>query len=173
MKLLDYKNWNIKKILKEIVIMALMVFVISNVLSYIRKPDLANSQLPNIQELLINGEQFDSTIYAGKPLLIHFWATWCPTCKAEADNIQRLSEYYNVLTFAVKSGSDDKLTDYMHDRRFDYNVINDEAGKWASLYKVEGYPTTFIYDNSGKVSFSEVGYTSSVGLLFRMWWAGL
>ena len=173
MKILDYKNWSIKKILKEIAIMALMVLVISNVLSYIRKPDLADSQLPKIQELLISGEQFNAEMYTDKPLLIHFWATWCPTCKAEADNIQRLSEYYNVLTFAVKSGSDDKLTGYMHDRGFDYMVINDEAGKWASLYKVEGYPTTFIYDNKGKVSFSEVGYTSSIGLLFRMWWAGL
>ena len=173
MKLLDYKNWRIKKILKEIAIMALMVLVISNVLSYIRKPDLADSQLPKIQELLISGEQFDSEMYRGKPLLIHFWATWCPTCKAEADNIQRLSKYYNVLTFAVKSGSDNKLTGYMNDRGFDYKVINDEAGKWASVYKVEGYPTTFIYDNKGKVSFSEVGYTSSMGLFIRMWWAGL
>ena len=162
-----------KKILKEIAIMALMVLVISNVLSYVRKPDLADTQLPRINELLISGEQFNSKNYEGKPLLIHFWATWCPTCKAEADNIQRLSEYYNVLTFAVKSGTNDKLTNYMDDRGFDYQVINDEEGKWASFYNVEGYPTTFIYDTKGEMSFSEVGYTSSMGLFIRMWWTGL
>jgi len=172
MKLLDYKNWSIKKILKEIAIMALMVLVISNVLSYIRKPDLENSQLPKIQELLINGEQFDTDSYDGKPLLVHFWATWCPTCKAEADNIQRLSEYYDVVTFAVKSGDNDKLENYMKERGFDYKVINDETGKWAREYNIEGYPTTFIYDTNGEISFSEVGYTSSAGLFFRMWWAG-
>jgi len=153
--------------------MALMVLVISNVLSYVRKPDLADSQLPKIEELLINGEQFNAGSYDGKPLLVHFWATWCPTCKAEADNIQRLSEYYDVVTFAVKSGSDDKLTSYMSERGFDYKVINDEEGKWAREYNIEGYPTTFIYDTGGEISFSEVGYTSSVGLFFRMWWAGL
>lgn len=173
MKLLDYKTWDVKKILKEVAIMGLMVLVISNVLSYIRKPDLADSQLPKINELMINGEQFNSKTYSGKPLLIHFWATWCPTCKAEADNIQRLSKYYDVVTFAVKSGSDDKLASYMKEREFDYKVINDEAGKWAREYKIEGYPTTFIYDTRGEISFSEVGYTSSAGLLFRMWWAGL
>ena len=171
MKLLDYKNWSIKKILKEIAVMALMVLVISNVLSYVRKPELADSQLPRINELLINGEQFDSTAYEGKPLLIHFWATWCPTCKAEADNIQRLSEYYDVVTFAVKSGSSMELTNYMNDREFDYHVINDEDGQWARQFNIEGYPTTFVYDSAGQVSFSEVGYTSTLGLLFRMWWA--
>lgn len=171
MKLFDYRQWSIKKILKEIAIMALMILVISNILSYIRKPDLADSQLPKINELLISGEQFDSNSYKGKPLLIHFWATWCPTCKAEADNIQRLSKYYNVITFAVKSGSNEKLTNYMNDRGFDYRVVNDEEGQWAKQFNIEGYPTTFIYDSSGQVSFSEVGYTSTLGLMFRMWWA--
>ena len=118
--------------------MGLMVLVISNVLSYIRKPDLADSQLPKINELMINGEQFDARDYSGKPLLIHFWATWCPTCKAEADNIQRLSEYYEVVTFAVKSGSSEELTNYMNDRGFDYRVINDEEGRWARQFNIEG-----------------------------------
>ena len=172
MKLFDYKTWNVKKILKEVAIMGLMVLVISNVLSYIRKPDLADSQLPKINELMINGKQFNTRNYSGKPLLIHFWATWCPTCKAEADNIQRLSAYYDVVTFAVKSGSNGELRAYMDDRGFDYHVINDESGEWARHFKIEGYPTTFIYDASGQVSFSEVGYTSTLGLLFRMWWAG-
>ena len=151
--------------------MGLMILVISNVLSYIRKPDLSSSQLPKINELMINGEQFDSKSFEGKPLLIHFWATWCPTCKAEADNIQRLSKYYNVVTFAVKSGNNDKLMNYMSDRGFDYRVINDEDGVWARSFKIDGYPTTFIYDTSGEISFSEVGYTSTLGLLLRMWWA--
>ncbi len=171
MKLIDYKQWRIKKILKEVAIMALMVLVISNVLSYVRKPDLADSQLPMIKALLISGEEFDSTALEDKPLLIHFWATWCPTCKAEADNIQRLSKYYDVVTFAVGSGSNEKLTNYMNERGFDYRVINDEDAHWASSFNVKGYPTTFIYDSTGQVSFSEVGYTSTIGLLLRMWWA--
>ena len=173
MKLLDYKTWSVKKILKEIAIMALMILVISNVLSYVRKPDLQDSQLPKIQKLLISGEQFNSETYEGKPLLIHFWATWCPTCKAEADNIQRLSKYYDVITFAVKSSDDEAVRAYMDERGFNYKVINDEDGKWARTFNVEGYPTTFIYAGNGELSFSEVGYTSSMGLFIRMWWAGL
>lgn len=173
MKLLDYKSWNVKKIVKEIAFMGLMVLVISNVLSYLRKPELVDTQLPKINERLINGEVFSTLKPTGRPLLIHFWATWCPICQAEADNLQRLSNHFDVVTIAVKSGSDEALQSYMDERGFDYRVINDVNGKWAEAFDIAAYPTTFIYDGSGEISFSEVGYTSSLGLLFRMWWAGL
>lgn len=173
MKLFDVKTWDLKKIVKETAIMVLMVFVISNVLSYIRKPDLDNSQLPMIKTEMINDKVFEMKQIEGKPVLIHFWATWCPTCKAEADNIERLSQYYEVVTFAVKSGENEELLKYMNGRGFNYRVINDIDGKWASIYNIEGYPTTFIYDRDGQVSFTEVGYSSTLGLALRMWWAGL
>ncbi len=173
MKLLDYKTWNVKKILKEIAVMALMVFVIANALSYIRKPELSDSRFPQISEKLIRGEQFDSADLRDRPLLVHFWATWCPACKAEADNIQRLSKYYDVVTFAVKSGDDSALQTFMDEREYDYKVINDGQGQWAGTFNVEAFPTTFIYDADGELMFSEVGYTSTLGLLLRMWWARL
>ncbi len=173
MKLLDYKSWNIKKILKEIAIMGLTVLVISNVLSYLRKPELVDTQLPKINERLINGEVFSTLEPTGRPLLVHFWATWCPVCQAESDNIQRLSDHYDVVTIAVKSGNNAALTSYMDEHSFDYRVINDANGKWAEAFDVTAYPTTFVYDSSGEICFSEVGYTSTLGLLVRMWWAGL
>jgi len=173
MNYLDFRTWNIKKIIKEIVIMMLIVFVVSNVLSYVRQPNLKNSEVPMMKTSLITKELIDLKTFEGKPLMIHFWATWCPTCKAEADNIQRLSQYYDVVSIAVKSGSDKELLEYMKGRGFDYRVINDQAAKWASLYNIEGYPTTFIYNREGKISFSEVGYTSTLGLALRLWWAGL
>ncbi len=171
MKLLDYKNWSVKKILKELAIMALIVFVASNVFSYLRKPDLQDSHLPKIQSELVSGKLFDSKEFEGKPLLIHFWATWCPVCKTEAGNIQTVSEYYNVLSIAVKSGSDEEIRSYLKEQGVDYRVINDVGSKWARMYSVGVFPTTFVYNSKGEIAFSEVGYTSTIGLLARMWWA--
>ncbi len=173
MKLLDYKNWNIKKIVKEVGITFLMIIVVTNVMSYVRKPDLTDSHVPIIKEKMIDGKLFDVKKFEGKPLMIHIWATWCPVCKTEADNLQRLSPYYNIVTIAVKSGDDASVKKYMQGRGFDYRVINDEEGKWAELFDVSAYPTTFIFDRNGQISSSEVGYTSTLGLALRMWWAGL
>jgi len=157
---------------KEIAVTAILIFIVANAISFFRAPDIKQKNLPEINTLLTNQELFSTLDYKGKPILIHFWATWCPTCKLEADNIQRLSESYDVLTIAVKSGDDAKINAYLKEHQLHFKVINDREGILASQFLVPAFPTTFIYDKDGKLSFSEVGYTSTLGLYLRMWWAG-
>ena len=162
------RKLNMKKILKETMIMILLLFILSNIMSYIRKPALESNTFPQTKSQLIDGSYFETNTIKGKPLLVHFWATWCPTCKLEASNIQTLSKKYEVLTIAVKSGSDEALNKYMNENEFDFNVINDTHGIWAEEFKIEAFPTTFIYDKKGELNFTEVGYTTTAGLLLRM-----
>ena len=157
---------------KEIASTAILVFVIANAVSFFRSPDIADKNLPEINTLLTDGELYSTLDYTGKPLLIHFWATWCPTCKLEAANIQSLSQEYGVLTIAVKSGSNEKINSYLKEHDLDFKVINDAKGQLSEQFSVPAFPTTFIYNKEGKLSFTEVGYTSTWGLYLRMWWAG-
>jgi len=159
-------KWNIKSILKEVLIVGVMVFVLSNLISYVRRPTLNTDQLPQIKATLISGNQYIQK--NNKPLVLHFWATWCPTCKLEAPNLETVSKNYEVLTIAVQSGSDDKIKAYMKENHLNFQVINDANGKWAKQFNIEAYPTTFIYNAKGKLQFSEVGYTSIAGLLARV-----
>ncbi|MDQ7085652.1 MAG: redoxin domain-containing protein [Sulfurovum sp.] len=103
-----------------------------------------------------------------KPLLIHFWATWCPTCKLEASNIAFVSARYEVLSIAIDSGSDEVLRAYMQEHDLHFNVLNDQEGVWAKSFNVQVYPTTFIYDTQGELEFTEVGYTSIAGFMLRL-----
>lgn len=156
----------LKKILKELALGAIIIFVVLNVVSFLRQPELSPTQLPSISETLIDGQNF--TVPQNKPVVIHFWATWCPTCKLEASNIETISKDYTVLTIAINSGSDEALQRYMQKKDLHFNVLNDKEGKWAHQFNVEAFPTTFIYDSKGKLRFTEVGYTSTVGLLARL-----
>jgi len=158
-------KWNFKNILKELAIGATILFVVSNTISYIRKPELESNQLPNLNVVSIHQKQFKQD---KKPLLVHFWATWCPTCKLEASNIDRISKNYRVVTFAVKSGSDDELKTYMKNRGYTFFVVNDSGGKWAKKFNIEAFPSTFVYDANKTLKFTEVGYTTTAGLLARM-----
>lgn len=159
---------NGKKIAKEIVIGVLILFVVSNVLSYLRKPALQDEALPTDTFQTIDGKQFDFDSFQGKPLLIHFWATWCPACKMETANIERVSKKYQVVTVAVQSGSNSEIKAFMKEKEASFNVINDREGELSRRFTVEVFPTTFIYDSEGKLLFSEVGYTTTAGLLARM-----
>ncbi len=156
---------------KELLTTSLLIFIIANAISLFRAPGIKDKTLPEINTLLTNNELYSSLDYKNRPLLIHFWATWCPTCKLEAGNIQTLSKTYDVLTIAVKSGDDEKINAYLKEHALDIKTINDHEGILASQFSVSAFPTTFIYDKSGKLSFTEVGYTSTWGLYLRMWWA--
>lgn len=157
---------------KEISITLLLIFLVSNAISHFRAPTFDDTTLPSITTTLIDNNLFSTNDYKNKPLLIHFWATWCPTCKLEASSIQSLSQSYNVVTIAVKSGSDEALNAYLKEHGLDFRVINDQDGIYAEKFLVPAFPATFIYDKQNTLAFAEIGYSSEWGLALRMWWAG-
>lgn len=159
-------KWHIKNIFKEIIVGGILLFILSNIISYIRKPELNSMSLPKIEAVLLDGSGY--RVKKGRPLVIHFWATWCPTCKLEAANIQSVSEKYEVLTVAVSSGENPKVEAYMKERGLTFKVLNDSDGKWAAKFKVNAFPTTFMYDSKGKLRFTEVGYTTTAGFFARL-----
>ena len=152
----------LKKYLKEIVKSILIITVVLNGYSYFRAQDLNKEKLP-LQNIQMNE----------KPLLIHFWATWCPVCKIEAPNIQKISEDYDIITIASQSGTDEEIKKYLKENDVNFNFINDKDNAYAEKFNITVYPTTLIYDKDKNLVFSEVGYTSTLGLYLRMWWAGL
>jgi len=89
----------------------------------------------------------------------------------EASNIAFISKYFEVITIAVDSGSDLEIKNYLEEQNYDFLVVNDKYRELSKKFNVIGYPTTFIYNKDGTLVFSEVGYTSIIGLYVRMWWA--
>jgi len=158
-------------IIKEVIIWGLVLLVVSNIISYLRKPQLKDDSLPSLTLETIEGKKINFKEYRGKPLLIHFWATWCPTCKLETSNINTVSKEYPVVTIAVNSGSDEQIREFMKSKEASFDVIHDRENRLTQDFSVEAFPTTFIYNAKGKLVFSEVGYTSTAGLLGRMAWA--
>ena len=161
------KKWNFKSIAKEVVSTLLLLFVISFVINYIRKPDV-NEDIYRLELTDIENKPLAMYEYQKEPLVVHFWATWCPTCKLEASNIEALSEKHNVISIAVNSGSNEKIQNFMNEHGLSYRVINDENGALAKRFGIEAYPTTLIYDKEGKLRFSEVGYSTTLGLKARI-----
>jgi thiol-disulfide isomerase/thioredoxin len=153
------RKWSLKKVLKEIITTLLLLFIISFVVNYIRKPNLNQDELT--QYILKYKEE-------NKPLVVHFWGIWCPTCKLEASNIEKISKEYNVITIAVRSGADKTIESFMKSHNLTYQVINDKHGDLAKKFGIEIYPTTLIYDKDGNLKFTEVGYTTTVGLQARL-----
>ena len=161
------KKWSLKYILKEIVVTLLILFVVSMALNYIRKPEI-NENIYSYELRDIKNSKIDFKRYKGKPLVVHFWATWCPVCKLEAANIERVAKTHNVISIAVNSGTDEKINTFMKEHELTYTVVHDQSGELAKKFNIEAYPTTLIYNKKGELKFTEVGYSTTLGLKARL-----
>lgn len=162
-RLQGLKRWT-----REAVIFTLLLFVLSLLLNWYRAPRLKEQILPPISGKTVEGSSIEEILRSQGPVMIHFWGTWCPICRQEAGNIQRVAQHYPVLTIAVNSGSPQEIRSWMTQHGVEYPVLNDPYGKLASRFHVEIYPTTFIYDSDKTLKFVESGYTTTAGLLARM-----
>ena len=126
---------------------------------------------PSLSGHTLQGQYVDLTQKQEGPLVIHFWATWCPVCRLELDNIAALQPEHRVITVAMMSGSDADILNHLKDKQVDFPVIPDPQGSIAQEWGVSGVPATFVLDGDGRIRFVEVGYTTSLGLRARLWLA--
>ena len=159
-----------RKTIIQIILVILAIFVIR----LWQQQDLIEGNVPSFTSTSLTGDSMSSKPWPNEPLLIHFWATWCPICKMENDNIQNVAEDYRTLNIAIQSGSDKQITEYANTNNLKLdNIINDRSGTLATFFGVTGTPTSFIISPSGKISSKEVGYITELGLRFRLWWASI
>jgi len=125
---------------------------------------------PVIVATTLSGQSFDLREQHSKPILVHFWATWCPICQFENSNIANIAEDYQVITLASWSEGEDKVKEYLENENLNFPVIVDDDGEWAKVYGVKAVPSSFIIDSNGVIQFIESGYTSEIGLRLRLWW---
>ena len=156
----------LKKYIKEAVVFIVVFTIAINALSYYRSLDLNKGKLEIDTFTLLDETRF--IVPENKPVLIHFWATWCPTCKFESSNIEKISKDYEVITIAVQSGSKKQIKNYLDKNRLTFKVVNDENAFYSQKFNIKAFPTTFIYDKDKNLKFTEVGYTTTAGLYSRM-----
>ena len=132
--------------------------------------DMVQGAAPEIEAATLTQQVFRLS-EVRKPVLVHFWATWCGICKLEQDSIQALSRDYPVITIAMQSGSDQEVQAYLAEHQLDFSVINDESGELSTRYGIQGVPASFIVNSAGEIVAAERGYTTGWGLRLRLWWA--
>jgi len=150
-----------------------LILLVITVMRFWMQRDIATGTAPNISAIMLNGQAFDLYKNKSRPILVHFWATWCPVCKLEQSNIENIAKDKTVITIAMQSGENEELKAFMGKEKLSFNVINDESGSLSRLYNIKGVPVSFVINKENEIEFVEVGYTTEMGLRVRLWWAGL
>lgn len=122
---------------------------------------LASGPAPDLKAKLVSGEPVDLNQYRGKAVLVHFWADWCPVCRAEQGNIQEIAKDFPVVTVAMQSGGNSRIREYMAQQGLDFPTIADPRAEISGAWGVQAVPTSFVVDPEGVIRFTAVGYSTS------------
>ena len=134
--------------------------------------DIVTGVAPPLIGLLLDGTPFVLAAKPAQPVLVHFWATWCPVCRAEEGSIESLArDNPNVITVAMQSGNSGVVQQYMREQVLSFPVVNDADNQISARWGVQAVPASFIVDTDGKIRYVEIGYTTEIGLRLRLWLA--
>jgi len=136
--------------------------------------DIVSGAAPALQGVTLAGQPYTLPTRPGKPVLVHFWATWCPICRAEQGSIAAIAhDHADVITVAMQSGNAQEVSRHMREQGIDFPVVNDSDGIISSAWGVHAVPASFIISPDGRIRFVEIGYTTGIGLRLRLWLAGI
>ncbi|HBH36292.1 MAG TPA: alkyl hydroperoxide reductase [Gammaproteobacteria bacterium] len=115
---------------------------------------------PDFELVDVDGGKHRLSDYRGKPLIINFWATWCPPCREEMPSMNRAWRKVKdeVSMLAVNVGEDeDTIFIFSADYPIDFPVLLDRSGAVIKQWPVKGLPTTFVLDRDGNIRYTAVG----------------
>ena len=118
---------------------------------------------PDFTLAATDGRTFQLSSLRGKPVVVNFWATWCPPCRKEMPELEQLWQRYGtgseLMLLGVNQAEDvatiqqfrSMVTDVSFPILLDYNT------GIARLYSVQALPTTFFIDAEGRIQDVKIG----------------
>ncbi|NJD57537.1 MAG: TlpA family protein disulfide reductase [Nitrospirae bacterium] len=114
-----------------------------------------NSKAPDFALKDLQGRSHSLSALKGKVVLLNFWATWCPPCKAEMPSMNKLYNDIKTRGFEIIAVSADNspsaIREFLSKNRLDFPVLFDETKSVTRLYHVFSMPTTFLIDRNGGI----------------------
>lgn len=109
----------------------------------------------------LNGKEVSLKDFKGKKVFLNFWASWCPPCKAEMPDIEKLyqeTKDTDLVILAVDLGEDTPtVKNFISKNKYDFNVLLDSDQNVGRMYSITSIPTSFFIDKDGNIINKRVG----------------
>ena len=122
----------------------------------VRADTRGSARAPALTFTDLNGNRIETASYAGKVVLVNFWAAWCTPCADEVPKIVSLEERYGARGFQVigfsMDDTDSALRDFCAKHKVNYPVAPGSATIAESYGGILGLPTTLLISRDGRIA---------------------
>jgi peroxiredoxin len=119
-------------------------------------------EAPGFVLIDLSGKKVSLDSFRGKPVLLNFWATWCPYCRKERSHLNELHRDYRDKGLVILSVSTDrsikKLRKFMTDTPAEFIVLSDSDGRISTSYNVMGLPSSLLINREGIIKHKFTGF---------------
>ena len=116
---------------------------------------------PDFTLQTLDGKMVTLSDLRGQVVLVNFWATWCPPCRAEMPAMQQAYDQYRTDGFVVLAVNmlegDAQVTDFVYQTGLTFPVLVDKGGGVSERYQVKSIPTTYFVDREGVIQDVIIG----------------
>ncbi len=128
---------------------------------------LVGKQAPDFTVQNLSGKNVKLSAFKGKPILLNFWATWCPYCREERQHLISLYNEYESKGLVIISVSTDRsperIKKYLKKIRMEFIILHDNNKEAAEAYGVYSLPTSFLIDREGIIKHKFMGLRKWTG----------
>lgn len=131
-------------------------------------PPVVGSPVPDFELSRLDGAPQKLSSLKGTPVMINFWATWCPPCKQEMPLLEKTGKKYagKMVIFGVDYEEEPgAVRPFIQGMGITYPVLLDRTGNVADRYFVKDFPYTFFVDRAGVLRAQHLGLLSEDQLL--------
>lgn len=116
---------------------------------------------PDFQLQNLKGEDVALSDFRGSRVIVNFWATWCPPCRAEMPDMEKLHQNKDIVILAVNltvsENSVDEVRKFVDKFELTFPVLLDEQKEVAEDYSIQPIPTSFMIDSNGIIQYKAFG----------------
>ncbi len=115
-----------------------------------------------LQAEVFDIQQFNLNNFKGKVVYLDFWASWCKPCLVSFPWMNSLKNKYPTDEFIVVTINLDEQSSAMHQFlskvKANFDIYHDPTGILAEKFKIEGMPTSYLFDKDGKPVKKHIGF---------------
>ena len=122
---------------------------------------------PDFKVNIIGGREVTLDDFRGQPLIVNFWASWCPPCRDEAPTLVKVSNKYRGKVAFLGIVYQDTVANvkaFTEEFRVKYPSALDPGAAAARAYKVTGVPETYVIDAKGRLVAKWIGAIDEANL---------